>query len=104
MRQSTELSQNKFTDGINMDLDVYVQKNTAGKFLQNCRIFSFDGTTYITTSIGGNEKKFSLPLGYVPVCAKDYNNILYIKNNRVSKSWCNHYYIKLLLNYYYYYS
>jgi hypothetical protein len=69
---------NEFFKGDNRDLDVLRMPNDTARRLQNMRIIDVDGKGLVCTNIGGNEFRFSLTHGFIPIGRCEYNGIGYI--------------------------
>jgi len=69
---------NQFIKGVNSDVDVLVLDKQTPRDIQNMRILDADGKGLVLTNIAGNEERFSLSTGYVPIGSVEYNGIIYI--------------------------
>lgn len=69
---------NTFFEVLNTDLSDLVLKNTMVRFGVNMRIIDLDSSTYAITNIRGTEQAFTLTAGYVPIGAREFDNVLYL--------------------------
>lgn len=63
---------------MNLDAADFVIKSSHGRYRKNFRIINKEGSTYIATNIRGTEVAFLLSSGFVPVAAREHNEILYL--------------------------
>lgn len=69
---------NRFNDGIQMDLDVSVMKMNTYLLAYNFRILSTNNDSYSITNIDGFEFKAQLTSGFIPLAVQVYNNVCFI--------------------------
>jgi len=69
---------NEFLKGVNSDIDVLRIDNQTPRDMQNMRVIDVDGKGLVLTNIAGNEEKFDLNNGFIPIGSVEYNGIIYI--------------------------
>jgi hypothetical protein len=69
---------NEFLKGDNRDIDVLKLSNDTARRMKNVRLLDVDGKGLVVTNIGGNEYRFSLSKGFIPIGKCEYNGIGYI--------------------------
>jgi len=69
---------NEFTKGVNSDFDVLRLDNQTSRDIQNMRMLDVNGKGLVLTNIGGNEERFSLTDGFIPIGSVEYNGVIYI--------------------------
>src|SRR5688500_3889182 len=69
---------NEFFRGDNRDVDVLKIPNDTARRMQNVRLLDVDGKGLVVTNIGGNEEKFRISPGFIPLGKCEYNGIGYI--------------------------
>jgi len=69
---------NEFLKGVNSDVDVLRIDNQTPRDMQNMRVVDVDGKGLVLTNIAGNEEKFDLNNGFIPIGSVEYNGIIYI--------------------------
>ena len=69
---------NEFLKGVNSDIDVLRIDNQTPRDMQNMRVIDVDGKGLVLTNIGGNEEKFNLNNGFLPIGSVEYNGVIYI--------------------------
>lgn len=73
-----------FLDGLNTDLSDFVIKNTMLRLGINIRLINLESSTYAITNIRGTEVSFHLTAGYIPLAAKQFDNVVYIASINTS--------------------
>lgn len=69
---------NDFYKGDNRDLDLLRLPQDTARRIKNMRILDVDGKGLVLTNVGGNELRFNLTRGFIPVGKCEYNGIGYI--------------------------
>lgn len=69
---------NEFFKGDNRDIDVLKITNDTARRIQNMRVLDVDGKGLVLTNIGGNEIKFNITNGFIPLGGCEYNGVAYI--------------------------
>lgn len=77
---------NSFLEGINLDVSDLVIKNTMLRLAQNIRLVDLDSSSYAVTTIRGTELGFHLTSGFLPITAKQFDNVMYILSINPSTS------------------
>lgn len=72
-----ESSVNSFSK-MTMDVADYLQTKDSCRRALNMRVLDLDGTSFVMTNLKGTVEKFQLTDGFLPVVAKQYNNVAYI--------------------------
>lgn len=72
------IQNNEFFKGDNRDIDVLKFPNDTARRLQNVRIIDVNGKGLVVTNIGGNEYRFSITRGFIPIGKCEDNGIAYI--------------------------
>lgn len=72
------IQNNEFFKGDNRDIDVLKFPNDTARRLQNMRIIDVNGKGLVLTNIGGNEYRFSITRGFIPIGKCEDNGIGYI--------------------------
>lgn len=79
---------NTFLEGLNLNLSDYTLKNTQLRIGMNIRILDLDSSSYVITNIRGTEIGFTLSPGFVPLAAKQFDNVIYILSINPDTSFC----------------
>lgn len=74
----SEITGNTFNQGFNADMSDFVLPNTKMRFAHGIRIINHDGANYVVVNISGTEQAFQLTAGFIPVGAKEHNEVLYL--------------------------
>jgi hypothetical protein len=69
---------NEFYKGVDKDTDPTKIDTSRLRDARNIRLVNIEGQGFVLTSIGGNEKSFSLSPGFIPLGSYDYNGVSYI--------------------------
>lgn len=69
---------NEFFKGDNRDVDVLKMPNDTARRIQNMRVLDVDGKGLVLTNIGGNEERFRITTGFIPLGICEYNGIGYL--------------------------
>lgn len=80
--------ENTFLDVLNLDYSDLVIKKSMIRLGMNIRVIDLDSSTYAVTNIRGTEYGFTLTSGYVPLAAKQFDNVIYILSINPSTLVC----------------
>lgn len=69
---------NEFFKGDNRDIDVLKITNDTARRIQNMRVLDVNGKGLVLTNIGGNEYKFRITPGFIPLGTCEHNGVAYI--------------------------
>lgn len=69
---------NTFGDGFNVDVSDFVIPASMLRYAHNIRIINYQGASFVVTNIKGTEAAFQITAGFVPVAAREHNNVLYL--------------------------
>jgi len=73
-----QVTGNTFGGGFKKDISDFVLKNNQIRFGYNIRVFNQEGTNFVVSNILGTETSFSITSGFIPVQAREHNNVLYL--------------------------
>lgn len=69
---------NEFYKGDNRDIDVLKMPRDTARRIENMRVLDVDGKGLVLTNIGGNDFRFRLTNGFIPLGSCEYNGVAYI--------------------------
>tara|TARA_R100001594_G_scaffold36459_4_gene66228 strand:+ start:1476 stop:5465 length:3990 start_codon:yes stop_codon:yes gene_type:complete len=76
--QNKRLAINEFLNGLDLDTNYLKLDNSVMVGAMNIRLLTEDGQGLVVTNIKGNEKKFELSTGFIPLGSCEYNGIAFI--------------------------